>query len=313
MLFVSMKISIIVSVLVLLLGLGQFALAQENPEENSSGTSTPTSTTLIQDGVPNLSNAANLILEKRDQITAQDKTQPEELPEKVAVLSLFEARKVDQLSVFSFIAYWVQEAVSLGVPANTIFLILLAPILALIVSFVRIIIGLSTFDMWVPIALAFVFVAIGVTVGMLVLGVILLASYASKVSLKGVRIMFYPKRSLSILFLSIFVLIALMLALTFGFDRIASVSIFPILVLMLLGDTIVSAQLTKSGSETLSITFTTILLGLVGYSLAVSGSVRDILLLYPEIVLLTIPLNLLIGRYFGLRVVEYFRFNNLSD
>lgn len=308
-----MKISIIVSVLVLLLGLGQFALAQENPEENSSGTSTPTSTTLIQDGVPNLSNAANLILEKRDQITAQDKTQPEELPEKVAVLSLFEARKVDQLSVFSFIAYWVQEAVSLGVPANTIFLILLAPILALIVSFVRIIIGLSTFDMWVPIALAFVFVAIGVTVGMLVLGVILLASYASKVSLKGVRIMFYPKRSLSILFLSIFVLIALMLALTFGFDRIASVSIFPILVLMLLGDTIVSAQLTKSGSETLSITFTTILLGLVGYSLAVSGSVRDILLLYPEIVLLTIPLNLLIGRYFGLRVVEYFRFNNLSD
>src|SRR5690606_27895696 len=109
--------------------------------------------------------------------------------------------KIEQPGIFNFMAFWVQEAVGLGVPANTSFLILLAPILALLASVVRIVIGLSTFDMWVPIALAFVFVAIGVTVGVMVLGVILLASYASKMSLKGVRIMFYPKRSLSILFL----------------------------------------------------------------------------------------------------------------
>lgn len=259
------------------------------------------------------STTANLLLEKREQAATQDKTQPEELPEKVAILSLFDDRKVDQPGIFTFMAFWVQQAISMGIPANTIFLILLTPILALLVSLVRVVIGLPTLDMLVPIALAFVFVAVGIVVGAMVLGAIFISSYLSKMSLKKMRIMFYPKRSLSIFFLSIFVLAALTIALFFEFERIVSVSIFPILILMLLGDSIVSVQLTKSVSETLVITTTTIALGLIGFMLAMSEAVRDTLLLYPELVLLTIPCNILIGRYFGLRVVEFFRFNSLAD
>lgn len=110
-----------------------------------------------------------------------------------------------------------------------------------------------------------------------------------------------------------FVLAALTIAVFFEFERIVTVSIFPILILMLLGDSIVSVQLTKSLSETVSISATTIALGLLGYALAMSETVRDTLLLYPELVLFTIPLNILVGRYFGLRLTEYVRFNNLAD
>lgn len=294
--------------LTLLLFSGHAAWAQTE----QSTTSTSTAGASLEDK-NSPTTTANLLREKTDQIPTQDKTQPEELSEKVAIFSLFEARPVTNPNPFNFMAYWVQQAVSLGIPANTIFLILLTPILALMVSFVRVVIGLTTLDMLVPIALAFVFVAIGVAIGVMILITIFLASYLSKMLLKKMRIMFYPKRSLSILFLSIFVFAALTVSLFFDLDRILSVSIFPILILMLLGDSIVSVQLTKSMSETLTITTTTILLGLAGYMLAVSEAVRDMLILYPEIVLLTIPLNLLIGRYFGLRLMEYFRFNNLSD
>ena len=143
-------------------------------------------------------------------------------------------------------AYWVQEAVRMGIPANTIFLILLTPFLAFIVSFVRVVVGLPTLDMLVPIALAFALVAVGITVGLLVLGAILIASYLSKTSLAKVRIMFYPKRSLSMVFLAVAVFAALTLGVVLDFERILSVSIFPILVLMLLGDMIVSVQLHKA-------------------------------------------------------------------
>lgn len=264
--------------------------------------------------VDSSTTAENII----DQINAaearkKDVTQPEKLPEKVAILSLFESRKVDSPGPFSFMAYWVQQAVAIGIPANTIFLILLTPLLATIVSFVRVVVGLPTLDMLVPITLAFAFVAVGVVVGLLILGAILCASFVSKVLLSRMQIMFYPKRSLSMLFLSMFVFGALTIALVLEFDRVLSLSIFPILILMLLGDSIVSVQLHKSGLETFMITGTTLAVGLLGFALATSIAIQDALILYPELILLVIPINIMIGRYFGIRFFEYFRFNTLSD
>mgnify|MGYP006300208863 CR=1 FL=1 len=281
-----------------------------NATATHNGTTSTSSAALTQTSA---TTAADRLAERAEQAATQDRTQPEELPQKVAIFELFDDRPVDQPGILSFMAYWVQQAVALGVPANTIFLILLTPFLALLVSLVRVVIGLPTLDMLVPIALAFVFVAVGITVGMMVLAAIFLSSYFSKMSLKRLRIMFYPKRSLSILFISVFVLAALTLAVSFEFERIVTVSIFPILILMLLGDSIVSVQLTKSIQETILITVTTIALGLLGYVLAVSEPVRNVLLLYPELVLLTIPANIMIGRYFGLRLTEYVRFTSLTD
>ena len=243
----------------------------------------------------------------------KDVTQAENLPEKVAILSLFEARRVESPGIFSFIAYWVQTAVQNGIPANTIFLILLTPVLGTLVSFVRVVVGLPTLDMLVPIILAFALVAVGVTMGILILLAVLTASYVSKVLLSRIQIMFYPKRSLSMLLLAVSVFGALTIASILHFDKVLSLSIFPILILMLLGDSIVSVQLHKSASETFSITSTTLMLGLFGYFLASSTVVQDTLILYPELILLVIPMNIIIGRYFGLRLTEYFRFNTMSD
>jgi hypothetical protein len=255
--------------------------------------------------------AASIINQRQSLTPNNDLTQPEELPEKTAILSLFESRPVDEPGVFNIMAYWVQEAVRVGIPANTIFLILLTPFLAFFVSFVRVVIGLPTLDMLVPIALAFALVAVGITVGLLVLAAIIFASYISKVSLSKMRIMFYPKRSLSMIFLALAVFGALTLGVVLEFEQILSVSIFPILVLMLLGDMIVSVQLHKSSAETFVITGTTIFIGLVGYLTATSTTIQNMVILYPEIILLVIPANIIIGRYFGLRVLEVFRFNKV--
>jgi hypothetical protein len=170
------------------------------------------------------------------------------------------------------------------------------------------VIGLPTVDMLVPIALAFAFVSVGIGVGLFILGAVVLASYVAKMLVSNVRMMFYPKRSLSLLILSIFVFAALTASLFFEYEQVLSLSIFPILILILLGDSIVSVQLHKSLTETLTITSTTLLLGLLGYLLATSEVVRNYLIVYPELVLLVIPLNIAIGRYFGLRLTEVFRF-----
>jgi hypothetical protein len=275
--------------------------------ETTAATNTATATDVASASV----TAASIINQRQSLTPSNDLTQPEELPEKTAILSLFESRPVKEPGLFNFMAYWVQEAVRVGIPANTIFLILLTPFLAFFVSFVRVVIGLPTLDMLVPIALAFALVAVGITVGLLVLTAILIASYFSKISLSKVRIMFYPKRSLSMIFLALAVFAALTLGVVLEFEQILSVSIFPILVLMLLGDMIVSVQLHKSSAETFVITGTTIFIGLVGYVTATSSTIQNMVILYPEIILLVIPANIIVGRYFGLRVLEVFRFNKV--
>lgn len=240
-------------------------------------------------------------------------TQPEQLPEKEAIISRFDERKVDTPGVFSFIAYWVQRAVEMGIPANTIFLILLTPFLAMLVSFTRVVVGLPTLDMLIPIALSFALVSVGIVVGLIILFAILSAAYVSRVLLSRFKIMFYPKRSLSMLLLALFVFGALTIAIAIGFTQVLSLSIFPILILMLIGDSIISVQIHKSAQETFVITGTTLIVGLLGYFLSSSQWVQDTLILYPELVLLVIPINIMIGRYFGLRLFEFFRFNVMSD
>jgi hypothetical protein len=275
----------------------------------SAQTSTPTTTATSTAETVATTTAAELT-SQREAVTTQanDTTQPERETAQQAIFAELEKRPLEGLTFYNFFAFWVQEAIFVGIPANTIFLILLTPIIALVISFTRVVIGLPTVDMLVPIALAFAFVSVGVGVGLFILGAVVLASYIAKMLVSNIRMMFYPKRSLSLLILSIFVFAALTVALFFEYEQVLSLSIFPILILILLGDSIVSVQLHKSLTETLTITLTTIGLGLMGYLLATSEMVRNTLIVYPELVLLVIPLNILIGRYFGLRLTEVFRF-----
>lgn len=241
-----------------------------------------------------------------------DLTRPEQDTEKQEILELLSHRPVESLSFFTIFPFWVQEAIAVGIPANTIVLILLIPILATIVTFVRTIVGLPSLEMLVPIILSFVFVAVGVVIGLVVLAAVMAASFVSRRLLRKAQLMYFPKRSISLLLLSFFVFAALTVAIAFEPTRISELSIFPILILTLLGDSLVSVQLHKSMRETMIITLVTIFLGLIGFLLATMVPVRNLIILYPEVVLLTLPLNLIMGRYFGLRLSEVIRFRTFQ-
>lgn len=242
----------------------------------------------------------------------KDLTAPEEPTEKDAVIELLDRRPINAPKIYNLFAWWVQYAIKAGIPVNTIVLILLLPVLAFLVAFVRIFIGLPSLEMLVPIALAYTFVAVGVAAGSLILAAIILASFLSRLTLKRLAIMHYPKRSISMLFLAVFVFFALTASSSFSFINAQEISIFPILILTLLGDSIVSIQLRKSFYETLVITGVTIIVGLTGYWLATEPHIRNAIILYPEIILLTLPLNVMLGRYFGLRITELFRFRSFN-
>lgn len=270
--------------------------AKQNLETTLSLSSTPTAT-------PSATNTP---------IPKKDVTQPEKDQGNV-LMNLFKRRPVNKLSFTNFIAYGVQYSVKQGVPANTIILILLLPVLATIVVFLRYIIGLSGLGLLVPIALSITLLSTGLIAGFILLTTILVTSYIARIILKRIRIMQLPKLALSMWLIAIAILAVLTISTMKGILTVQDISIFPILLLVILSDRVVALFLERSMPEVIQVTLVTIILGLIGYVLFSWDVLRNLVIIYPEVVLLCVPLNIMMGRYFGLRATEYMRFKSIID
>ena len=246
---------------------------------------------------------------KKDKIIKEeDITKPEEEEAKKEFLELFSKRPIEDISVFNLAGYTVQYAVRSGVPANTIILILLLPVLATGAVFFRQIIGLPTLEVLVPIAFSITLVATGAAAGVILLATILFASILARLILKKIRIMQLPKLALSTFLVSICVFLSLTASASLGLITVQNLSFLPVLLLILLSDKIVALHLARGSKTAIIITFFTLLLGALGFILLSVAAIRNYILLYPEIIFLLIPINLILGRYFGLRLTEYHRF-----
>lgn len=242
-----------------------------------------------------------------------DITKPESEDDRQGIRELFKQRPIDTVTPTNLIAYSVRYAVEVGVPANTIILILLMPFLATIVVFFRYIVGLSGLGILVPTALSITLLSTGLIAGFILLATILVASFIARLILKRIRIMQLPKLALSMWFISIAIIITLTISSAAGLLSVRDISIFPILLFVLLSDRVVALFLERSMKEVIIVTLVTLLLGIIGFFLFSWESLRVFVLLYPEIVLLFVPLNIVMGRYFGLRVTEYIRFNPIRE
>lgn len=253
---------------------------------------------------PTASAAAKENLKKKEKSV----TNPEPEQEKKEVLNLLNKRATGVVSFNNFLPYAVLYTVKAGVPANTITLIMLLPLLATIVVSFRYIIGLSGIGLLVPIALSITLLATGITPGMILLSAILLSSFFSRFILKRIRIMQMPKMALSMFVVAIFLIATLTTSAVYGIFDVTTLSIFPILLCIILSDRIGALFMERDLQETILTTAVTLLLGILGFLLLSWDALRSLVLLYPELIFLLIPINILIGRYFGLRVTEYIKF-----
>lgn len=241
--------------------------------------------------------------------TINDIINPQQDQQKQQIITtLIQKRHAENFTVENFAPFAILYAIRAGVPTNTINLILLLPLLATIVVAFRYIVGLSGIGLLVPIALSITLLATDVTPGFIMLAAIIIASLVSRLILKTVPIMQMPKVAISMLMVSLCLLIALTVSSLYGIIDVRSLSIFPILLFILLSDRIVSLFLERELVETIQTTVITLFLAILGFLILTWDQLRIFTLIYPEWIFLLIPINVMIGRYFGLRMTEYIKF-----
>ncbi|MBP9817818.1 hypothetical protein KBC75_03650 [Candidatus Shapirobacteria bacterium] len=208
---------------------------------------------------------------------------------------------------------WIRQvelvAVERGVEANTIVLLMLLPLIATLVSVLHYIVGLSGYGIFIPTMVAVTFLATGIFGGLTLFAIILGVSMLSNWVLRRFKLHFWPARSINLMFISIGDFGLMAVSTYFQILDISKISIFPILIMILLVEEFVRTQLSKSKSEAMKLTAGTLALAMVGSISMSISKVQEWVLLNPGwVILAVLIINIVVGRYTGIRLTEIKRF-----
>lgn len=221
---------------------------------------------------------------------------------------------LEPLNPTNVVKYAIRGAVDAGVPPNTIVLVLLFPVVAAVVATARHIVGLRGFGIYIPAVLSVAFVATGLLSGIFLFLVILaIGTYGLKL-LRKLKMQYLPRMALMLWLVSVGVLATLLIAPLLGFEELVTINIFPILILMLLAENFNEVQMGKSQREATELTIETLILALLSALLLSLDVVQRFALLHPELLIVGVAVvNVIVGKYVGLRLTEYTKFKKLTQ
>jgi hypothetical protein len=217
-----------------------------------------------------------------------------------------------ELKTHPFNAYNLWEAFnSIGVPIGLLKIILLLPLGAVIVAIFRNVIGLNTFGVFLPALIAVASRETGLWYGLLayllVIGVVSLVH----IPMERWGILYTPKLVIMLVCVVILFLLISYFAIGTGMIALAYVTLFPIVVLTISAERFARKIEEEGIREALIITGQTMIVVVFAYYVMNSRSMEALFLAFPEIFLAIIGINILLGRWIGLRMLEYFRFRTL--
>ena len=139
----------------------------------------------------------------------------------------------------------------------------------------------------------------------------ILVGMLSRLSLRHLRVLYLPRVAITLTIVSFAMLAILLIGGSFQRTGLAAVDIFPLLIMITLVEKFVATQIEKGDKMAILLATETLFISLVGYFIASSFFFTNLIITMPWIVLLTLPINLLLGRWSGLRLTEYVRFRNI--
>lgn len=204
--------------------------------------------------------------------------------------------------------------VSQGVPIQTISLLLMLPIIATLVAFFRQVIGIKAFGIYTPSIITFALIAFdpnGIKYGIAIFVSVILVGMVTRLILKHFRLLYLPRVAITLSIVSLAILGILVLGGSLQRTGLASISIFPLLIMITLSEKFVATQIEKGSRVASILAIETLIISVIGYYLVSWKALEALLLNYPWIVLFTFIINFSLGKWTGLRLTEYFRFRKI--
>ena len=218
------------------------------------------------------------------------------------------------LSWNNFIQHAMRQAVTGGVQPNVMVLLLLFPLVVTVIAASRHIVGLRGFGVYIPAVLSIGLASTGVLEGLTLFLAIAATAVLAKKVVKKTHLPYLPRTALMLWTVSLGIFGLMMLAPYINLVTLMSVSIFPILILVLLAENFLDAQARTKQSEALILTLETLGLAVIASFFLRWEPLQTFALSEPELLIVSVAfLNALIGRFVGLRLSERLRFRSIIE
>lgn len=199
-----------------------------------------------------------------------------------------------------------------NIPEVTIIMLFMLPIVVTLIAFFRQVVGIKAFGIYTPAIVTFAFLAVqplryGVAFFLIVIVVGMLMRYL----LKKLRILYLPRMAITLSVVALSILALLSFGGSMHRTGLASVSIFPLLIMITLVEKFIGTQIEKGDRAAIILALETLFISVVGFYLASWNALIEFIVVYPWVILFTIPINIFLGKWDGLRISEYFRFRDV--
>lgn len=216
-----------------------------------------------------------------------------------------------RVGFWNSISYLVNFMISKGIPSNTIVLLLMLPVIATIIVILKQVVGITTFGLYTPSIITLSFLALGLKFGLLILIIIIITGSILRQVLDRFRLLHIPRIAIVLTISTLIILLMLAFGTYLGISQIATIAVFPMLIMTTLAEKFVSALGGKGFYAALLLMLETTVVSLICYWVVEWQYLQTLILGHPEIILLLILVNYGLGRWTGLRLVEYVRFREV--
>ncbi len=190
--------------------------------------------------------------------------------------------------------------------------LVLVPIGALIISVLHQMIGLQTFGTFTPILIALAFRETGLIVGIPLFVLVVIIGLVIRAYLDKLQLLIVPRLA-AILTATVLIIGVLAIILQrFGINLGLSISLFPIVILAMLIERAALSWEESGAKETIIAALGTVFVAVIGYLCVINPYIQHLAFTFPELLLLVLGINILVGRYNGYKLTEYFRFKSMQ-
>ena len=200
----------------------------------------------------------------------------------------------------------------INIPEQTLILIMMLPVVATVIAFLRQIVGIKAFGIYTPLIITFAFLSTGLSYGLLIFMLVLISGTLARLLLRRFRLLYLPRMAIVLSMVALVIFGLFWASQQVSENELYSISIFPILIIITLVEKFVAAQIDKNIRTAIVLSAETLTLSVAAYFVASWPWLQQILLAQPAWLLVTLLINILMGRWTGLRLTEYFKFREVS-
>lgn len=214
------------------------------------------------------------------------------------------ARKMDS-SIMEFSLF------SLPIQTQNVYKILLmVPLGAFLIVFLRNVIGIKTFGTFMPILIALAFRETELMWGVVLFSLIVALGLLLRFYLEYLQLLLVPRLASVLIIVIILMTMLSIFSHKLGFDRGLSIALFPMVILAMTIERMSLVWEEHGPSEAMQQGIGSLIVASMGFLVMSNPILNHLTFVFPETLLILLAMTLLLGRYTGYRVTELWRFRN---